>query len=397
MAEQTWTVRARCSAEQEGGLLTFFNDDPYGQYEFEVRSIDVRTVPSYDLSAIPSGVNIQRITALTGGDDIAMTAYVTSAPAIPSQVSIVKLPDRVTVGTEIFRRVTPFVQNLSSVFTNINQYGALGRRMGASAATLWDAGRFNGNQGIDLAEGQGVAISPILDTANAAFIGQITLEIGTNTYTGLFEFQPPTGQNAQIAIFNGVGSGVTVSLIKFELWQPGLSTVATQFLDQPSIRVTRVNDLKSEGEAVTPISHNGIGESVPYLTIRQGTLISPISLSIIGGINPTDDLGYPLTNAVGAAAYRRARTFGQRLIQQGNAGKLNNVSQFAGEIQSAIQWTDYFTSYGYKYQDERVQGFVIRSGEGLAVISNNTSPYNAGLIVRATIIVRKNPTYYSYY
>jgi hypothetical protein len=120
-------------------------------------------------------------------------------------------------------------------------------------------------------------------------------------------------------------------------------------------------------------------------------------LNIIDGINPTEDLGYPLINAVGAAAYRRARTFGQRLIQQGNAGKLNNVSQFAGEIQSAIQCTDYFTPYGYKYKDERVQGFVIRSGEGLAVISNNTSPYNAGLIVRATIIVRKNPTYYSYY
>jgi hypothetical protein len=397
MAEQTWTVRARCSAEQEGGLLTFFNDDPNSDYEFEVRSIDVRTVPSYNLTALPQGLTFTRITALTGGDDINMTAYISSAAAIPSQVKIVKLPDNVTASTAVFRRVTPFVQNLSSVVNNINQYGALGRHMRASAATLWDAGRFDGNQGIDLAEGQGLAISPVLDTANASFIGQITLEIGTNTYTGLFEFQPPTGQNAQIAVFNGVGSGVTVSLIKFELWQPGLSTVATQFLDQPSIRVTRVNDLKAEGEPVTPVSHNGIGESVPYLTIRQGTLTSPISLSIIGGINPVDDLGYPLTNAVGAAAYRRARTFGQRLIQQGNASKSNNVSQFAGEIQSAMQWTDYFTTYGYKYQDERVQGFVIRGGEGLAVISNNSSPYNAGLIVRATIIVRKIPSYYSYY
>jgi hypothetical protein len=397
MAEQTWTVRARCSAEQEGGLLTFFNDDPNSDYEFEVRSIDVRTVPSYDLVALPQGLTFTRITALTGGDDIDMAAYISSAAAIPSQVKIVKLPDNVTASSSIFRRVTPFVQNLSSVVNNINQYGALGRHMRASASTLWDAGRFDGNEGIVLAEGQGLAISPVLDTANASFIGQITLEIGTNTYTGLFEFQPPTGQNAQIAVFNGAGSGVTVSLLKFELWQPGVSTQATQFLDQPSIRVTRVNDLKAEGEAVTPVSHNGIAESVPYLTIRQGTLTSPISLSIIGGINPVDDLGYPLTNAVGAAAYRRARTFGQRLIQQGNASKSNNVSQFAGEFQSAMQWTDYFTTYGYKYQDERVQGFVIRGGEGLAIISNNSSPFNAGLIVRATIIVRKVPSYYSYY
>jgi hypothetical protein len=85
-----------------------------------------------------------------------------------------------------------------------------------------------------------------------------------------------------------------------------------------------------------------------------------------------------------------------RLLQQGNAGKANGTSQFAGEFQSAMQWSDYFTTFGYKYQDDRVQGFVIRSGEGMAVISNNTSPYNAGLIVRATIVVRKNPTYYAY-
>jgi len=395
MAEQTWTVRARCSAEQEGGLLTFFNDDPYGQYEFEIRSIDVRTVPSYDLTAIPSGLEFERITALTGGDDIDMVAYNTSSPAIPSQVKIVKLPDNVTTGG-VFRRVTPFVKNLSSVFTNINQYGALGRPMGSSAATLWDAGRFDGNQGIELQEGQGLAISPVFDTANASFIGQITLEIGINTYTGLFEFQPPTGQNAQIAVFNTSGSGVTVSLLKFELCQPGLSTQSTQFLDQPSVRVTRVNDLKAAGEAVIPISHNGTTEPVTHLTIQQGTLTNPITLSIIGGINPVNDLGYPLTNPTGAAAYRRARTFGNRLLQQGNAGKAAGTSQFAGGFQSAMQWTDYFTTFGYKYQDDRVQGFVIRSGEGLAVISNNTSPYNAGLIVRATIVVRKNPTYYAY-
>ena len=395
MAEQTWTVRARCSAQQEGGLLTFFNDDPYGQYEFEIRSLDVRTVPSYDLTAVPSGLEFERITALTGGDDIYMAAYITSAPAIPSQVKIVKLPDNVTAGG-VFRRVTPFVQNLSSVFTNINQYGALGRTMGSSAATLWDAGRFDGNQGIELAEGQGLAISPKFDTANASFIGQVTLEIGTNTYTGLFEFQPPTGQNAQIAVFNGSGSGVTVSLLKFELWQPGLSSQTTQFLDQPSVRITRVNDLIAAGKAVTPISHSGTAEPVPHLTIRQGTLINPITLSIIEGISPVGDLGYPLTNAVGAAAYRRARTFGNRLLQHGNAGKAAGTSQFAGQLQSAMQWSDYFTTFGYKYQDDRVQGFVIRSGEGLAVISNNTSPYNAGLIVRATIVVRKNPTYYAY-
>jgi len=395
MAEQTWTVRARCSAEQEGGLLTFFNDDPYGQYEFEIRSLDVRTVPSYDTTFIPSGLEFERITALTGGDNIDMVPYDTSAPAIPSQVKIVKLPDNVSAG-EVFRRVTPFVQNLSSVVTNINQYGALGSRMGSSAATLWDAGRFDGNQGIELQEGQGLAISPKFDTANASFIGQVTLEIGVKTYTGLFEFQPPTGQNAQMAVFNASGSGVVVSLLKFELWQPGLSTQSSQFLDQPSVRVTRIHDLIAEGEAVTPISHSGITEPVPHLTIQQGTLTNPITLSIIEGINAADDLGYPLTNLGGAAAFRRARTFGMRLLQQGNAGKANGTSQFAGELQSAMQWSDYFTTFGYKYQDDRVQGFVIRSGEGMAVISNNTSPYNAGLIVRATIVVRKNPTYYAY-
>lgn len=396
MAEQSWTVRARCSAEQEGGLLTFSNDDPYGQYEFEIRSIDIRTVPSYDTTLIPSGLDILRITGLTGGDDIDMTAYDTSAAAIPSQVKIIQRPDNVTVTSDIFRRITPYVRNLDSVITNVNQYGALGRPMGASASTLWDAGRFDSNQGIDLAEGEGVSISPRVDSANASFIGQLILKIGTAIYSGLFEFQPPIGQNSQLAIFNGVGSGVTVSLLKFELWQPGVSTTTTQFQNQPSVRITRVNDLKAEGEAVIPISHSGVAESVPYLNIRQGTLLSPVTLSIIGGVN-AEDLGYPQANAVGAAAYRRARTFGQRLLQQGNASNTSGTPQFAGAFQSAMQWTDYFTTFGYKYQDDRVQGFVIRSGEGLAIISNNSSPYNAGLIVRATIVVRKVPSYYSYY
>ena len=397
MAEQTWTVIAQCSGEQESGLLTFFNDDPYGQYEFEIRSLDVKTVPSYDLTAIPSGLVFQRITALTGGDNIDMAAYDTSAAAIPSQVKIVSLPDNVTANTQIFRRVTPIIQSvITSGLANVNQYGALGKTMGSSAATLWDAGRFDGNQGIELQEGQGLAISPVFDTANASFIGQITLEIGTNTYTGLFEFYPPTGQNAQIAVFNGSGSGVTVSLLKFELWQPGLGVILNPFLDQSSVRVTRVNDLITGGKTVTPVSHSGITESVAYLTIKGGSLLNPIILNIIEGIDAANDLGYPLANPTGAAAYRRARTFGNRLIQHGNAGKANGTSQFAGEFQSAMQWNDYFTTFGYKYHDDRVQGFVIRSGEGMAVISNNTSPYNAGLIVTATIVVRKNPTYYAY-
>jgi len=65
-------------------------------------------------------------------------------------------------------------------------------------------------------------------------------------------------------------------------------------------------------------------------------------------------------------------------------------------MQTAMQYTDHYTAYGYSFSDDGLQGFVIRSGEGLAVIANNTSPYLGGLIVRAQIILRKNPTYYSY-
>jgi len=125
------------------------------------------------------------------------------------------------------------------------------------------------------------------------------------------------------------------------------------------------------------------------LSVRQGTFLLPITLSIIGGLSP-DDLGYPASNTT---AYRRARTFGQRLLQHGN-GFTGNV--LPGVMQTAMQYTDHYTAYGYSFSDDGLQGFVIRSGEGLAVIANNTSPYLGGLIVRAQIILRKNPTYYSY-
>lgn len=399
MAQQSWTVRARCSAEQEGGLLTFFNDDPTGQYEFEIHSIDIRTVPSIDLVNAPSRFLISEITAVSGGDPVDMVPYVTSASAIPSQVKIVNLPDNVTAaaGFPTFRGMTVFVNNLATTYNNTIQFASLGGRRGSSNSTIWDSGRFSnvdGTEAIVLAEGEGIAFVPDGGSANASFICQITLKIGTNTHTGLFELYPPTGQNAQFAIFNGVGSGVSISVLKIEVWQPGPSTTVTTNLDQPTVRITRVNDLRAEGEAVSPIPHNGLGSSVPYLTIRQGTLLAPITLSVIGGINPVDDLGYPGTNF---AAFRRARTFGQRLLQHGNGSKSAGVSQLAGEIQSAMQWTDYFTTFGYSFHDEQLQGFVIRSGEGLAIISNNSSPYNAGVIIRAEIIVRKNPTYYSYY
>jgi len=396
MAQQSWTVRARCSAEQEGGLLTFLNDDPTGQYEFEIRSIDIRTVPSYDLVNAPARFLIGDITAVSGGDPIDMVAYVTTATAIPSQVKIVNLPDNVTLaaGSPTYRGMTRFVNSLATPYNNVNQFASMSGARGASNSTIWDSGRFDGNDGIVLAEGEEMAVIPTFDSANASFICQITIEVGANTHTGLFELYPPTGQNAQFAIFNGTGSGVSISVIKIEVWQPGPSTTLTTNLDQPTVRVTRVNDLRAEGEAVTPVSHNGIAQSVPYLTIRQGTLLAPITLSVIGGINPADDLGYPGTNF---AAFRRARTFGARLLQHGNGSKSAGTSQLAGEIQSAMQWTDYFTSFGFNFSDDQLQGFVIRSGEGLAIISNNSTPYNAGVIVRAEIIVRKNPTYYSYY
>ena len=395
MGQQSWTVRARCSADQEGGLLTFLNDDPTGQYEFEIRGIDIRTVPSYDALNAPAAMLIGEITAVDGGDPIDMVAYNTSAAAIPSQVKIVNLPNSVTLaaGAPTYRGITRFVNNLGTPYNNVNQFASMSGCRGSSNATIWDSGRFNSNDGIVLAEGEGMALIPTFDSANASFVCQITIEVGIRTYTGLFELYPPTGQNAQFAIFNGAGSGVSISVLKIEVWQPGPSTTVTTNLDQPTVRITRVNDVRAEGEAVTPISHNGLNTSVPYLNVRQGTLLTPITLSVIGGINPTDDLGYPGTNF---AAFRRARTFGARLLQHGNASEVADVPQFAGALQSAMQWTDYFTSFGYSFSDDRLQGFVIRSGEGLAIISNNSTPYLAGLIIRAEIIVRKNPTYYSY-
>jgi len=389
MAQQSWTVRARCSAGQEGGLLTFLNDDTTGQYEFEIRGIDIRTVPSYDLVAAPSAAELEKITEVLGGDDIDMIAHDTSANAIPSQVRIVNLPSSVTfVSGSTLRGFTRFVQNLSTIQSNPNQFGCMGGSIRSGNATVWDSGRFDGNDGIVLAEGEGVALAPRYDTANASFICQITIVIGASTYTGLFELYPPTGQNSQFAIFNGTGSGVTVTVVKIEIWQPGSSTVNTSNLDQPTVRVTRVNDVRAEGEAVTPIAHNG-SDAPPFLSVRQGTFLLPITLSIIGGLSP-DDLGYPASNTT---AYRRARTFGQRLLQHGN-GFTGNV--LPGVMQTAMQYTDHYTAYGYSFSDDGLQGFVIRSGEGLAVIANNTSPYLGGLIVRAQIILRKNPTYYSY-
>jgi predicted helicase len=79
MAEQSWTVRARCSGEQEGGLLTFLNDDPYGQYEFEIRSIDVRTVPSYDSTNFLFDLN-SYLTSLKKLRDLAFDNFIPLAP-----------------------------------------------------------------------------------------------------------------------------------------------------------------------------------------------------------------------------------------------------------------------------------------------------------------------------
>jgi len=164
-------------------------------------------------------ITAQRITALTGGEDLAVLQFDTEADALPSQVRVVRAPGSITTSGATLRSLqggprlgtarNPFLAALSLCGKTF-----LHRINPSSMMSFHDANI----QGQVLREGEGLALRTNL-LASAQYRLQVSVWFSTaagDTYYACEVLTASSGSEL-LAVMNGSGSGVVLTLGRIEV------------------------------------------------------------------------------------------------------------------------------------------------------------------------------------
>lgn len=387
MAEKTYSISTFVAAgARDNALIAFFNSDTTNRYTFEIRNLEFINLTQTEVSVYPDPYSLEKITNVVGGTDIPMTKLDTLAPDIPSQVKIVSYPNNITIDTTAspFRNIVRVYPASAELITPLFTYHS----------KLWDAGKENSNQGIELQEGQGLSLVPNNNVFNQGNIIELTIRIGSWTYIGTFDFH---GDYGNFAIFNGTGSGVVIQVIDINL-RPiaGINFIGSTTDNAPTVRFCKIYGInENTGANVNVNCHNGSGITNSALTIKKGSLVNPMYVRLIEGL---EDYYTNFTlNVIGHSPIRIVNNFHQRMPRYGNAGQNNNGTVVAGSFLSVgMGQSARYNKYGFRYCDSTVRGYRILPGTGFALIGNNNRFEMNSLYVQAQIVQISNATYFSH-
>lgn len=264
-ALSTWLVRATgCTAERQNDagriMAGLFGIKNTSGFDVEMRQLYLEFGQGRDGSDTTGVVPIWRLTALAGGEKLTVVKHDTNSATLPSQVAVVKHPDTVTM--------TDYISGPGQL-AGIKYVGPtiFRQRFGAARDGLvagWFRSRGN-IQPIVLREGQGIAWTQSFGVRVHTHYGTIFIrnQASGATYTAFARPLPTGEQDAMIAVFNGVGSGVILEVLWIESHDVGYmaeNTVEDTQLSEGNshtstagYRVVKCSDLL-DGEAVTPVA-----------------------------------------------------------------------------------------------------------------------------------------------
>jgi hypothetical protein len=193
---------------------------------------------------------IQAISAASGGASVGAIAFDGTAPALPSQVSIVTAPASITSTGVLRRSPSVLVHGAALALNHMLKSNTIARWQGHADA-----------QRITLREGQGIAAVPIAEGRSQASFATVLLRVGANAYC----VHAPL---SSLAIFNGVGSGVVVEVVSIEF-----SIVSGYLSSTPEYALERIEGLDdASGDAAAVVSHDSANAPSGLVRARVNAL-----------------------------------------------------------------------------------------------------------------------------
>jgi hypothetical protein len=382
MSRKSFTaIFPRCDSDVGAdGMAAIFNnsvDPSKAVYICEIRTMIRPINPDVTNPLGNQGIiSIDRISAVSGGDEVVATKHDTDAADLPSQVKLYQNPDSVTV-TETFRRVGDCISSYT-ILKNIS-FQAMLRAPGICDCTdhtlgtgqshnLWHADGNPDTEPIILNAGEGFCLTRREFGLPQAFHFGVTVRVvGTNrTYKyrdGDCGSALEKGM-ASIALINGTGSGVVLQVFIVSLPDMGEENI-------PSYRIVRVASGQFEpefpGTAVTIIPHDTANTLTEIEAKRGAMRLKPFASTLGVNVNYQgyEILPIPVADQQRFDCFRRWLGAGPYITDTGtvtlsvDALSRSEFEIWPGDRRGAMSQTE----------------IVLRPGQGLAVVGGG-----AGLI-----------------
>jgi hypothetical protein len=249
-----------------GAAAVLWNPSTSG-YKVYVKNMKVMNQMSQDIVIGSSQLNIQRISAYVTNDYTANAGYIvkmnSTNPALPSQVKILTRVDSVTTSGAVLRSF----MNLPEFGDTIVQARTIAispaKKLGTAGfdtCNVYNSGYCSAaTTGQVLREGEGLAFVAANIQVNVAYRFSILFKTGDGSTYGATETIRPYATMSPMLIFNGVGSGVIITVLNIECQEVGTDSLcqfAIQkiddiFLGSDEVDVT-ANVLKMDSTNVLP-------------------------------------------------------------------------------------------------------------------------------------------------
>lgn len=369
-----WLARRCCLVTGKDGLCGIFNT---GDDVIEVVGVEILDPiwPSGQLTAYQ--MSLARTTAASGGIVLTAGRFDTNDAVMPTQVKVVAFPDSVTVSGTPIRSFMDMAEGGANIALNgFSLRSPLKLRSSTNSegmSSIISPG--DGTvQSIILREGEGVAIvgrnlSSFANALTAARIACI-VNVGSASYAYTYDGVGPSCADGEpiFSIFNGVGSGVVLTLSSME-WAP--VAWASETLGQlggnnrtANLRLLRIS---------APIYKDSTVYDAPVAMDTSKTcpatlqLLSKPFIAQIPGVPEGMPFDWPSTPAVQISVAQQALAGGLRAVQRQSFIDPSNQGGLGANIGPA--WNNRL------YSARTGNGIILRKGQGLALCGGADANY----------------------
>lgn len=390
-------------AMREGALFSLVNKEPTVRGRvISIEYFDVKpwTPQTHDGSNI-AGINgicpyrISRVTAINeDGYDVPMN-HTGGTTALPAQVKC-RIQNSVTE-SDVFSQLLSLGHDNFTGGTFMGPFPGKGSHA-SSPLGVWSDGSAQ-VQPVVLREGTGLAIVPAGSATRQAPMNTVqwmtvTLRDETNsrTYVACCELVSTGAQSvASFVVFNGSGSGITLSVLSIEQMNSGINHPQLTVPNSIRYLVTRGDDGK--GEVVTPLAADPTVSLPSWIRASRGRLgyhffpkIDSTGLSIQSNVDPYGNPNSPYFPYYPTWSFPSQSEMWSGLPGGGSAifsiGCLRRSQPHCGDRQPTSAETGFaialapktLTSGNVAMNNDQI---VIPPGRGFAVVANNSSGRNA--------------------
>jgi hypothetical protein len=196
-------------------------------------------------------VRIERISTLSGGTDLTIYKMSTANDALPAEVLVRSNPTAATL-TSTMRRfvVAPEVNLTRALALQVGDWHGTGDLCNA---LKYAPGR--GDSGVQryyIDEGEGILLYLPMATYPLSQTRQINIILRNPSTNATYEIEYTdklSGEERQVGIFNGSGSGIHLEIVSIRVYEIGTD-------DLPVFYIERTYGEPQNGNAITPLSYS---------------------------------------------------------------------------------------------------------------------------------------------